>query len=41
MADNLNALMAAPNLVALLLLAGNVSKEKNDYVKRMKDSDLL
>ncbi|MHC4117052.1 MAG: alanine/glycine:cation symporter family protein [Planctomycetota bacterium] len=41
MADNLNVLMAAPNLVALLLLAGNVAKEKNDYVKRMKDSDLL
>ncbi|MEA3227062.1 MAG: sodium:alanine symporter family protein, partial [Planctomycetota bacterium] len=40
-ADNLNALMAAPNLIALLLLAGNVSKEKNDYVKRMKDSNLL
>jgi AGCS family alanine or glycine:cation symporter len=40
-ADNLNALMAAPNLIALLLLAGNVSKHKNDYVKRMKDSNLL
>ena len=40
-ADNLNALMAAPNLVALLLLAGNVSKQKNDYVKRMKHSNLL
>ena len=40
-ADNLNALMAAPNLIALLLLAGNVSKDKNDYVKRMKDSNLL
>jgi len=40
-ADNLNALMAAPNLIALLLLAGNISKEKNDYVKRMKDSNLL
>ena len=41
MADNLNALMAAPNLIALLLLAGDVSREKNDYVKRMKDSNLL
>lgn len=40
-ADNLNALMAAPNLIALLLLAGNVAKDKNDYLKRMKDSDLL
>ncbi len=41
MADNLNVLMAAPNLIALLLLAGNVSRDKNDYVKRMKDSNLL
>ena len=41
MADNLNVLMAAPNLIALLLLAGNVAKEKNDYLKRMKDSNLL
>ncbi len=41
MADNLNALMAAPNLIALLFLAGDVSREKNGYVKRMKDSGLL
>jgi len=41
MADNLNAMMAAPNLVALLLLGGEVSKEKKDYGKRMKDSNLL
>ncbi len=41
MADNLNALMATPNLIALLLLAGNVTKDKNDYVKRMKGSNLL
>ena len=41
MADNLNVLMAAPNIIALLLLAGNVAKEKNDYLKRMKDSNLL
>lgn len=41
MADNLNVLMAAPNLIALLLLAGNVAKEKNDYIERMKDSNLL
>jgi AGCS family alanine or glycine:cation symporter len=41
MADDLNALMAAPNLIALLLLGGEVLKEKNDYVKRMKDSNLL
>ena len=40
-ADNLNALMAAPNLIALLALVGVVSKEKSDYIKRMKDSNLL
>ncbi|MBN2182119.1 MAG: sodium:alanine symporter family protein [Sedimentisphaerales bacterium] len=40
-ADNLNALMAAPNLIALLALAGVVLKEKNDYIRRMKDSNLL
>jgi AGCS family alanine or glycine:cation symporter len=40
-ADNLNALMAAPNLIVLLALGGVVLKEKNDYVKRMKDSNLL
>lgn len=40
-ADNLNALMAAPNLIALLLLAGDVSREKKDYINRMRDSRLL
>jgi AGCS family alanine or glycine:cation symporter len=40
-ADNMNALMAAPNLIALLALAGVVLKEKNDYINRMKDSNLL
>jgi len=41
MADNLNVLMALPNLIALLLLAKEVSRDKNDYVRRMKDSNLL
>jgi AGCS family alanine or glycine:cation symporter len=41
MADNLNVLMALPNLIALLLLAKEVSRDKNDYVRRMKDSSLL
>ncbi len=41
MADNLNALMAIPNLIALLLLAGEVTKEKRDYITRMKDQNLL
>jgi AGCS family alanine or glycine:cation symporter len=37
-ADNLNALMAIPNLVALLLLAGLMRRETKDYVRRMKES---
>lgn len=41
MADNLNALMAVPNLIALLLLAGDVTKEKRDYITRMRDQNLL
>ena len=36
--DNLNALMAVPNLIALLGLSGLVARETNDYVRRMKDS---
>ncbi|MBN1476481.1 sodium:alanine symporter family protein [Candidatus Sumerlaeota bacterium] len=36
-ADNLNALMAVPNLIALLLLAGVVQRETKDYVRRMKE----
>jgi len=35
-ADNLNALMAVPNLIALLGLAGLVVKETKDYVRRMR-----
>lgn len=37
-ADNLNALMAIPNLVALLALAGIVIREKKDYVRRMHEA---
>jgi len=33
-ADNLNALMAVPNLVALLGLGGVVVRESNDYITR-------
>jgi len=35
MADNLNALMAIPNLVALLGLSGVVVRESNDYLDRV------
>jgi AGCS family alanine or glycine:cation symporter len=34
-ADNLNALMAIPNLVALLGLSGVVVRESNDYITRV------
>ena len=40
-ADNLNALMAIPNLIALLGLAGVVTTELRDYTKRMKDAGEL
>lgn len=36
-ADSLNALMAIPNLIALLALSGVVAKETRDYVARMKE----
>ncbi len=35
--DNLNALMAIPNLIALIGLAGVVTKETKDYVQRMRE----
>ena len=35
-ADIFNALMAFPNLIALLALSGVVKRETNDYFKRMK-----
>ena len=37
-ADILNALMAVPNLIALVLLAGIVQKETRDYLRRMHES---
>ncbi len=38
MADILNALMAVPNLIALLALGGVVQKETRDYINRMRQS---
>jgi len=38
LADNLNALMAVPNLVALLGLSGLVVRESRDYIRRMRES---
>jgi len=40
-ADNLNALMAIPNLIALLGLAGVVSRERRAYLKRMAEQGEL
>ena len=43
-ADTLNALMALPNLIALLLLSGVVARETKSYFKRfptMKSGELL
>ena len=40
-ADNLNALMAIPNLIGLLGLAGLVAHETRDYLGRMDEADLL
>ncbi len=37
MADNLNAMMAIPNLVALLGLSGVVVRESRDYIDRVVD----
>ncbi len=36
-ADTLNGLMAAPNLIALLVLAGILAKEKKEYVDDLKN----
>jgi len=38
-ADTLNGLMAAPNLLALLLLAGVLVKEKVQYLKEERDAE--
>lgn len=37
-ADTLNGLMAAPNLIALLVLAGLLAKEKKEYTDQLKNS---
>ena len=39
--DNLNALMAIPNLIALLGLGGIVIRENRDYIRRMKEAGTL
>jgi AGCS family alanine or glycine:cation symporter len=39
--DNLNALMAIPNLIGLLGLAGIVIKDNRDYVRRMREAGTL
>jgi AGCS family alanine or glycine:cation symporter len=36
-ADTLNGLMAAPNLIALVLLGGVMAKEKLDYFNQLRD----
>jgi AGCS family alanine or glycine:cation symporter len=38
-ADNLNALMAVPNLIGLLGLSGVVARESRDYVRRVIKTD--
>ncbi len=37
-ADTLNGLMAAPNLIALIALAGILAKTKNDYLSKLRDT---
>jgi AGCS family alanine or glycine:cation symporter len=37
-ADNLNALMAVPNLIALIALAGVAVRETRDYLQRMRET---
>lgn len=38
-ADTLNGLMAAPNLIALLLLGGVMAREKAKYFQELRDAD--
>ena len=38
-ADTMNGLMAAPNLIAMIVLAGVLVKEKNDYLKSPEAKD--
>lgn len=37
LADTLNGLMAAPNLVALVVLGGVIAREKDDYMLELKE----
>ena len=39
-ADTFNGLMAAPNLLALLLLSGVIAKESKDFIERRKSGEL-
>ncbi|MFO7975633.1 MAG: sodium:alanine symporter family protein [Candidatus Hydrogenedentota bacterium] len=39
--DNLNALMAIPNLIGLLGLGGVIIKDNRDYVRRMREAGTL
>ena len=39
-ADIFNALMALPNLVAILALSGVIVKETRSYFKRLQDGDI-
>ena len=38
-ADTLNALMAIPNLVAVLLLSGVVARDTKYYLKHLDETD--
>ncbi len=40
MADTFNGLMAAPNLIALLLLSGIVVKQTKDFIAKRKSGEL-
>ena len=40
-ADNLNALMAIPNLIGIIGLSGVVARETRDYVRRMREQGNL
>ena len=39
MADILNALMAIPNLIAVLLLSGVVAKDTRYYLRHLEESE--
>jgi len=40
-ADNLNAMMAVPNLIGLIGLSGLVARERRDYLRRMEEHGRL